>query len=190
VGEGGMLSTDDDEVAESVRLGRSHCMTTGTWDRHKGKPDAYDVARLGFNYRLDEPRAALALSRLAGLDADIARRKVLTRRYREALRDIPGIEIPYTDESVETSTCYVMAILVPPGSRNAVREALLRKHAIQTSLFYPPTHLFTAYREPLVSLPETELASSREITIPLFPHMTDDEQTRVIDALRAEVPAE
>jgi dTDP-4-amino-4,6-dideoxygalactose transaminase len=188
VGEGGMVATDDDEVAERVRLLRSHSMTSGTWDRHNKRTDTYDVAGLGFNYRLDEPRAALALARLPHLERDIERRRALIRRYRHALRDVPGIEIPYTDEAVATSTCYVMAVLVPAESRDAVREALLTEHAIQTSLFYPPTHLFSAYRDPPTQLPETELASSREITIPLYPHMTEDEQDRVVEALRQEVP--
>ena len=58
-GEGGLLSTDDDGVAEQVRSLRSHAMTSGTWDRHRGHSAGYDVVGLGFNYRMDEPRAAL-----------------------------------------------------------------------------------------------------------------------------------
>ncbi len=77
VGEGGLLCTDDDEVAAFVRSRRSHAMTSGTWDRHSGRTDTYDVTGLGFNYRLDEPRAALLLSRLGRLEADIARRREL-----------------------------------------------------------------------------------------------------------------
>ncbi len=82
VGEGGLLCTDDDEVAAFVRSRRSHAMTSGTWDRHSGRTDTYDVVGLGFNYRLDEPRSALLLSRLERLEAEIERRRELTVRYR------------------------------------------------------------------------------------------------------------
>ena len=83
-GEGGLLSTDDDGVAEQVRSLRSHAMTSGTWDRHRGHSAGYDVVGLGFNYRMDEPRAALLAARLEGLEDDIARRRSLVHRYRRA----------------------------------------------------------------------------------------------------------
>ena len=59
-----MVLTDDAAVAARVRLLRSHAMTSGTWDRHRGHEDSYDVVDVGFNFRLDEPRAALGLARL------------------------------------------------------------------------------------------------------------------------------
>ena len=70
-GEGGLLATDDDRVAELARSHRSHSMTSGTWDRHRGHSAGYDVTGLGFNYRIDEPRAALLGARLPGLEDDI-----------------------------------------------------------------------------------------------------------------------
>src|SRR4051794_7014880 len=85
-GEGGLLATRDDAVAAYARRTRSHAMTTGTWDRHRGHAAGYDVVGVGFNYRLDEPRAALLHARLAGLEADIARRRELVHRYRALLR--------------------------------------------------------------------------------------------------------
>ena len=72
VGEGGAVVTDDDELAERVRLLRSHGMTTLTWDRHRGHAAGYDVVALGFNYRIDEPRAALLTARLERLDGENA----------------------------------------------------------------------------------------------------------------------
>ena len=91
VGEGGMVVTDDDEAAAQMRLLRSHGMTTLTWDRHRGHASGYDVVELGFNYRIDEPRAALARRRLARLDADNARRAQLDARYRDLLAGIDGL---------------------------------------------------------------------------------------------------
>ena len=67
-GEGGALATDDDEAAALARSLRSHAMTSGTWDRHRGRSATYDVIGIGFNYRMDEPRAALLSARLPGLE--------------------------------------------------------------------------------------------------------------------------
>jgi dTDP-4-amino-4,6-dideoxygalactose transaminase len=186
VGEGGLLVTDDDEVAEQARLGRSHGMTSGTWDRHSGRTDTYDVVSLGYNYRFDEPRAALALSRLRRLDADIARRRELVKRYRRLLGELDGVLVPFREELVDSSSCYVMPVMVDPARRDAARRLLRSDHGIQTSIFYPAVHEFSAYRErfPSPPLPRTELAARSEITLPLYPHMTADEQDRVVAGLR------
>jgi dTDP-4-amino-4,6-dideoxygalactose transaminase len=190
VGEGGLLCTDSDEVAAFARSRRSHAMTSGTWDRHSGRTDTYDVTGLGFNYRLDEPRAALLLSRLERLEADIARRRELTLRYRSLLGQVPGLIVPFQETDVPSSTCYVMPIMLERDGAQAKVSASLRERGIQTSIFYPSIHRFTAYRErfPDVSLPITELASRTELTLPFYPHMTNDDQDRVVTAL-AEVLA-
>lgn len=185
VGEGGLLVTDDDAVALHARLVRSHGMTSGTWDRHAARTDTYDVIQLGWNYRIDEPRSALALSRMAGLEADIARRRELVRRYRARLAGLDGLIVPYRDDEVECSSCYVMPVMVDPAVRDPVRREL-RERGVQTSIFYPAVHEFSAYRErfPGVRLPLTELAARSEITLPLYPHLTEADQDRVMEALR------
>jgi dTDP-4-amino-4,6-dideoxygalactose transaminase len=185
IGEGGLLCTDSDEVAAYARSHRSHGMTSGTWERHTGLTDTYDILDMGFNYRLDEPRAALALSRLRGLEADIARRRELTARYRELLAQLDGVIVPFEHGDVASSSCYVMPIMIEQDGRRALVSADLREQGIQTSIFYPSIHRFTAYRErfPGVSLPITELASRTELTVPLYPHMTHDDQDRVVTAL-------
>jgi len=185
VGEGGLLCTDDDEVAAFARSRRSQAMTSGTWDRHEGRTDSYDVVGLGYNYRLDEPRASLLLSRLERLEADIARRRELTRRYRTLLAQVPGLIVPFEDDEVEGSSCYVMPIVLERDGTQAQVSASLRERGIQTSIFYPSIHCFTAYRErfPDLSLPLTELAARTELTLPLYPHMTDEDQDRVVNAL-------
>jgi len=190
VGEGGLLSTDSDEVAEFVRSRRSHAMTSGTWDRHQGSTDTYDVVGLGYNYRLDEPRAALLLSRLERLEQEITRRRELTVRYRELLSSVDGIIVPFEDSEVPTSSCYVIPIMLERDGLQAQVSADLRERGIQTSIFYPSIHRFSAYRErfPDVSLPITELASRTELTLPFYPHMTNDDQDRVATALAEVVP--
>jgi dTDP-4-amino-4,6-dideoxygalactose transaminase len=185
VGEGGLLCTDDDEVAAFVRSRRSHAMTSGTWDRHSGRTDTYDVVGLGFNYRLDEPRSALLLSRLGRLEAEIVRRRELTVRYRSLLAQVEGIVVPFEDAEVPGSSCYVIPIMIEEDGRQAEVSSRMRERGIQTSIFYPSIHRFSAYRErfPGVSLPITELASRTELTLPFYPHMTHDDQDRVVVAL-------
>jgi dTDP-4-amino-4,6-dideoxygalactose transaminase len=190
-GEGGLLATDDDDVAALARRLRSQGMTSGTWSRHTGSTDTYDVTALGFNYRFDEPRSALAMSRFGRLEADIGRRRSLTKRYRDALAKIDGVIVPYDDESIEDSSCYVMPIFVDARRRDRFRVALREQHGVQTSVFYPAIHEFTAYRERRLgaALPRTELAARTEVTIPLFPHMTVQQQDRVIEAIDEEIAA-
>jgi dTDP-4-amino-4,6-dideoxygalactose transaminase len=189
-GEGGLLATDDDQVAAFARSRRSHAMTRGSWDRHQGGPEDYDVPALGFNYRIDEPRAALLLSRLKRLEDDVARRRDLTRRYRRMLAELPGLIVPFDDDGVATSSCYVMPVMLEDCTRQAeLRIALREQHRVQTSLFYPAVHEFTAYRARYsgVSLPKSELAARSEVTLPLYSHMTAVDQDRVLAALAEEL---
>lgn len=186
IGEGGALVTDDDAIAASARALRAHAMTSTTWDRHRGYADTYDVVDIGFNYRMDEPHAALALSRLSRIEADVARRRELTRSYRVRLQEIPGVIVPFTDDQVGASSCYVMPImLAEPHSRLQFRRVLQDAHGVQTSILYPAVHEFSAYRQrfPGVSLPRTERAARSEVTIPLYPHMIEAEQQRVLVAI-------
>jgi dTDP-4-amino-4,6-dideoxygalactose transaminase len=186
-GEGGLLATDDDDVAALARSLRSHAMTSGTWSRERRETDSYDVVGLGFNYRLDEPRSALLLSRLARLEPEIERRRALTRAYRDKLAGLPHVLLPYDDAGVDRSSCYVMPIVVDDdGRRDGVRRRLRDEHGIQTSVFYPAVHEFTAYRSRFGAqrLPHTERVARTEITIPLFAHLDEPMQDRVVGALR------
>src|SRR5262249_1195732 len=190
VGEGGLLTTDDEAVAAMARSFRSHAMSSATWDRHTGVTDSYDVAGLGFNYRLDDVHATLALSRLRQLDGEIELRRKLVHRYRRLLGTVAGLTLPYSDGAVDSSSGYIMPILVEDFERrDEFQRALRERHNVQTSVFYPAVHEFTAYREryPGISLPRTEHAARAEVTIPLYPHMTEAEQDRVVEAIAAEI---
>ncbi len=185
-GEGGLLATDDDRVAALARRLRSHAMTSGTWDRHRGHANAYDVLETGFNYRLDEPRAALLLARLPGLEDDVARRRALVRRYREALAPLPGVSVPYRAADVALSACYVMPVLV--CGRETVRERLLDVWGVQTSVLYPSLTTLRAYAG-AGSCPRAEDVAAAELTLPLYPHLTHADQDHVVEALATEVAA-
>jgi dTDP-4-amino-4,6-dideoxygalactose transaminase len=186
VGEGGLLATNDDALAEKARQLRSHAMSSTTWDRHSGHAVSYDVVDIGFNYRMDEARAALALTRLSRIEGEVRRRRELTWIYRQRLKELPGLVIPFKDEDVGCSSCYVMPVMLSdPERRSALRRCLQEIHGIQTSILYPPVHEFSAYRRrfPRLSLPRTERAARCELTIPLYPHMTVSDQDRVVHAI-------
>jgi dTDP-4-amino-4,6-dideoxygalactose transaminase len=184
-GEGGLLATSDDEVAATARSLRSHAMTSGTWDRHRGHSAGYDVVGLGFNYRMDEPRAALLSARLPGLADDIANRRRLVHRYRELLQDVSGVSVPYRDDEVDSSSCYVMPVVVQRAElRDPLRQLMLEERKVQTSILYPAVHEFTAYADETgQSLPNSELVARAELTLPLYPHLSEDDQDRVVAAL-------
>jgi dTDP-4-amino-4,6-dideoxygalactose transaminase len=185
VGEGGLVATDSDELAARVRSLRSHGMTSGTWDRHRGHAETYDIVELGFNYRMDEPRAALLLSRMRRVEDEIAQRRRIVRGYRERLGEVSGVTVPYDDDDVDRSSCYVMPVVLDESiDRRAVRQSLSAR-GIQTSILYPAIHEFAYYRArfPGISLPRTEAVARRQLTLPLFPHMTDEQLDRVCEAV-------
>jgi dTDP-4-amino-4,6-dideoxygalactose transaminase len=190
VGEGGALVTDDDEVAERVRRLRSQGMSATSFDRHSGTAMHYDVDEPGFNYRFDDMRAALLLPRFHRLRSEIEARRRLVHRYRELLADVESADVPYRDDEVDTSSCYLMGVLVDPGVRRALRARLMDEHGIQTTI-YPAVHTLDVYRRELgeVSLPVTERVASSLCSIPLFPHLTEPEQDRVVEALAESLDA-
>lgn len=184
-GEGGMVVTDDEEAAELLRRIRSHGMTTLTWDRHRGHARSYDVTALGYNFRFDELRAALGLVQLGKLESMNRRRREISARYRERLAGADDVRVVWGDGDLDASACHLMAVLLPDReARDAAVEALAAKR-IQTSIHYPPIHLFSFYRErgAEVSLPVTEEFADRELTLPLYPGLKDEEVDLVVDAL-------
>ena len=186
LGEGGMIATDDEELAERVRLLRSHGMTTLTWDRHRGHAGGYDVLAQGFNYRLDEIRAAMGLVQLARLRDENAARGRLAARYRAALDGQKGITMPFgSQESGTESSHHLAVVLLPGGTDRDQLRAALGERRIQTSVHYPPIHLFTQYREAGARrpLPRTEKIASRLLTLPLYAHMEDAKADLVAESL-------
>ncbi len=185
IGEGGALCTDSDEVADAARLLRSQGMTAGTMDRHTGRASGYDVTAIGFNYRMDEPRAALLLSKFSRLPDEIRRRRFLTRLYRERLSALDGITVPFRDDQIDESSAYSMSVMLDATGRRDGTRIALKERGVQTTTMYTGVHEFSAYREryPDVSLPRTERASATQFNLPLFPHMSDEQVVQVVDAL-------
>jgi dTDP-4-amino-4,6-dideoxygalactose transaminase len=187
IGEGGLVVTDDDEFAQRVRLIRSHGMTSLTWDRHRGHASTYDVIDLGFNYRIDEPRAALAIARLERLDADNRARAAAVAVYRERIADMDGVEATMPPVEGGSPAHHLFTVVVGEGvDRDGIRDALAEAR-IQTSLHYPPIHTLTAYRDESADVPLTEEYSRRAITLPLFPTITEEQIGAVTEGLAASV---
>ena len=182
-GEGGMVVTNDDALAETIRIMRSHGMTTLTWDRHKGHAHSYDVVDMGFNYRINEMASALGLIQLKKLDENKEKRRGIVEEYRKRLKNISEFFVPFKD-CKETSSYHIFPILLAEDiSRNGFMDGLKEK-GIQTSAHYPPIHLFTYYRKMFEfkegMLPKTEYVGEHELTLPLHSMMTEKEVEYIV----------
>jgi dTDP-4-amino-4,6-dideoxygalactose transaminase len=184
-GEGGMLVTEREDIADKVRLLRSHGMTTLTYDRHQGHAYSYEVVDLGYNYRIDEIHSALGLEQLKKLPANNNRRKVWTERYWRLLKG-SGVDLPFL--TTQGSPAYhIFPMLLPHDINRTTFIDALRGKRIQTSIHYPPTHSFPYYRSRYgnISLPQTEGIAAREITLPLYPAMSSEQVDYVTDTVIA-----
>jgi dTDP-4-amino-4,6-dideoxygalactose transaminase len=184
-----MVVTNRDDLAEKVRVMRSHGMTSLTWDRHHGHAYTYDVVALGYNYRIDEIRSALGLVQLHKLEANNGLRKKYTERYWEAF-DNSQIGLPFHNASGEPAY-HIFPILLPKGVDRLQFIDRMKAAGIQTSIHYPPIHLFSYYhhRYPEVVLPRTEDIAAREVTLPLYPTMDDRSINHVIASVCSSVEA-
>lgn len=183
-GEGGMVTTNNTELADEIRLLRSHGMTTMSYDRAKGHSTSYDIVALGYNCRLDDMRASLGIVQFNKLQKDIESRIVIRSKYIERLKKISGIVIPFEDHS-EFSSNYVLTIVLKDSDfekRDAIRE-LIHSKGVQTSVHYPCIHLFSIYMEHKISLPLTEYFADNVITLPMFGSLTDDDINLVCQSL-------
>jgi dTDP-4-amino-4,6-dideoxygalactose transaminase len=181
-GEGGMIVTDRDDLAEKLGVVRSHGMTALTWDRHRGHAHSYDVVALGYNYRIDEIRSALGRVQLEKLARNNARRRELVAHYRRLLAGTSGIRVPFA-EHPGVSACHLLPIILDEGVDRRTFIERMRDLCIQTSIHYPPIHQFSYYDGRAVDLPLTEAAGLREVTLPLYPGMSDLDVQAVCNAV-------
>lgn len=183
--EGGMVISRDPSVLQRVRHLRGHGMSTDTLTRHRGHAYSYDVTMLGYNYRMDELRAAVGLAQLPRLPSWNEKRNYLSNVYRRIMpAEIPGVLIPF-DQTQETAA-HLMPVLLPTGIDRKRIIDQLRENEIQTSIHYPPIHHFSYYQQkfPGIRLSKTEEFCAREITLPLHPGMTEQDVKTVADSFR------
>jgi dTDP-4-amino-4,6-dideoxygalactose transaminase len=184
-GEGGMVVTNRDDLAERVRLLRSHGMTSLTWDRYKGHASSYDVVTYGYNYRLDELHAAVGRAQLAKLLHNNERRRRLLEVYKDHLQSLAGWTMPFAG-SINHSSGHLMVVVAPtPEIRTRAVNALCAAR-IQSSMHYPCIPDFLGYRQRRTDTVEnTRRFTERAITLPLFPTMSHDQVINTVERLRS-----
>lgn len=189
-GEGGMAVTDDPELAEKMRRFRNHCIDTDAAERARAISWSYDVTGLGHNYRLSDMAAALGLSQLRRLGANLTRRRDLAAFYSEQLGGTEALKLPAEREWAESAWhLYPVRVRqnISPVTRDEVQQRL-HKMNIGTGVHYPPVHLHTLYRERLGhrpgDFPVAERAAGELISLPMFHSMTEADAADVVRALR------
>jgi len=181
-GEGGAIVTNNEEYAKRAKLLRSHGMTTMSYQRASGHATKYDIVDLGYNYRMDDMRASIAIVQWKKLMKDLERRAILRKQYVERLSGEERIVIPFTDRH-EFSSNYIFPTVLKNSTsekRDSIREYLAKK-GIQTSVHYPAIHRFSIYEEFTTSLPITEYVTDNEITLPMYSGLSDENIDYICD---------
>ena len=186
--EGGMFVTDDEALANRVRTLKFHGLGVDAYDRltHGRKPQA-QVVEPGFKYNLTDINAAIALAQLPRLEAINARRAELAKAYAERLAHLPAEPLALPDYP-QHHAWHLYILRIDQERCGIDRDAFmqgLQQRGIGTGIHFIGSHLHSYYRQryPRVQLPNTEWNSSRIVSIPLFPDMTQADQDRVVDAI-------
>lgn len=183
-GEGGCITTNNKELYDKVALYRTHGITKdqelltrndGGW--------YYEMQELGYNYRITEFQAALATSQLKRLDWSIARRNEIANRYDEALKNLPVLT-PFRAEGL-VHAFHLYIIEVHPNKRKGLYD-YLREHNIFAQVLYIPAHTMPYYKSLGHKEGECPIAEdyyTRCLALPMYPSLTDEEQTYIIDTI-------
>ena len=176
-----MLVTDNDEYAERARLLRAHGMTTSARQRHEGQ-EFYEVLEHGFNHRMDDLRSCLGLVQLEKLPERIKRRREIASRYRNQLSNQKGLRLP-ENERKPSSVHHLFVVLMDEGIDRAGFRSHMRKLGVDTSMHYPPVHMFKGFHEEGISLPVTENVGKRSVSLPIFNQISNEQIDYVCNSL-------
>lgn len=189
-GEGGILCTDDADLAAHVRRLRFHGLGADAFDREsQGRAPQAEVLEPGFKYNLPDMNAALALSQLGRLDAMNAQRTALAGRYTELLADVDAIVPLQTPAYPHTHAWHLYVVRLDVERAGMDRDrfmARLKTIGIGTGLHFRAVHTHRFYRENAAAaqaLPHTEWNSDRILSLPLFPDMSLDDVERVVEGV-------
>jgi dTDP-4-amino-4,6-dideoxygalactose transaminase len=185
--EGGMALTNDPQLARSMELLRSHGITRNPelMTRVSEGPWYYQQVDLGFNYRMTELQAALGLSQMKRLDAYVAMRHALVRRYDEQLSALP-LSTPWQHPDGHSSFHLYVIRLDEPSRRRQVFESM-RDRGVGVNVHYIPVHTqpyFRAMGFALGDFPQAERYYAEAISLPLYPGLSEADQNHVICSLR------
>lgn len=194
-GEGGMVTTDDPELAGRMRSFRNHGITTDHRQRERRGSWFYEMEFLGYNYRLTDFQCALGTSQLRKLTRWIARRREIAAAYDSAFAEIPEVE-PLAVRAGVSHAYHLYVIRLDPGALRAGREdifAALRAAGIGVNVHYIPVHLHPFYRRRFGTgpglCPVAEKAYERILSLPMYPGMSDADVGAVVSAVRRSVEA-
>ena len=171
-------------MAAKARLIRSHGMSTMSYQRASGHATEYDITCLGYNFRMDDIRAAIAIEQLKKLPCDLETRISVRKRYVERLTKNPRIAVPFADCEEFTSN-YIFPIVILNSTkekRNTLRE-YIHAAGIQTSVHYPAAHHFSIYKEFGAVLPQTDYCTDNEITLPMYAALTMEQVDFICDTV-------
>ena len=190
-GEGGMAVTDDDALAERMRLMSLHGMSKDAWKRYTSAGSwYYEVVAPGFKYNLTDIASALGRVQLSRADELWAARRAVVEMYYAALADIPGLELP-VEAANRKHAWHLFSIKLDRAvwpSRDAFIDGL-KERGIGASVHWMPLHMQPYYRETYNIAPETFPVAAglwpRLVTLPLFPGMTREDVDLVASAIRA-----
>ena len=183
-GEGGIVVTDNDELARAIDSMRNQGRDdAGTWMNH---------VRVGYNYRLDEMSAALGLSQVSRLDAILDHRENVARMYSERLADVPGVTVPNVLPETTRMSWFVYVIQLDEGIDKTDVIAQLDARGVPRRPYFSPIHLQPIYREMYGyqggEFPVTEAVAQRTLAIPFYSLMPEDEVDYVCEQIREVVP--
>jgi UDP-4-amino-4,6-dideoxy-N-acetyl-beta-L-altrosamine transaminase len=190
-GEGGAVTTNDEELYQRLKRFRTHGITRATPELERSDgPWYYEQHELGYNYRITDFQCALGLSQLDRLEPFLARRRQIAGWYRDRLQDVPEVE-PLERPEWSRGAHHLFVVLVPPERRLAIYHRLY-EHGIGANVHYIPVYSQPYYRKhgfAHTSFRGAETYYSAAITLPLFSAMTEADVDRVVGALRQPVGA-
>ncbi len=184
-GEGGMFITNNEEYAAKARLIRSHGMSTMSYQRASGHATEYDITCLGYNFRMDDIRASIAIEQLKKLPGDLETRIKVRQRYLDNLKDVERVVVPFADNKEFVSN-YIFPVVILNSTkeqRNKLRE-YIHAAGIQTSVHYPAAHKFSTFVECGAVSPQTEYANDNEVTLPMYAALTMEQVDFISDTLK------
>ena len=188
-GEGGVITTDDQELAKNMRVFRNHGITSGHRQRETEGSWFYEMEYLGYNYRLTDFQCALGLSQLKRLENNLARRREIALRYRGAFNSIPEIT-PLDEMSDRQSAWHLYVVRINLGRLKVDRARVyqaLRAENIGVNVHYIPVPWHPYYQRLGYSKgqwPVAEAAYEEILSLPMFPTMLDDDVNDVIAAVK------
>lgn len=191
-GEGGMVCTADESLAEEISLLKFHGMSREAWKRFaaSGTPN-YDILLPGFKYNMMDIQAAIGIHQLPKLDGFIDRRREIAEFYNMELADLPELALPTYAPYEQRHAWHLYTPLVRIEKLNIDRDRFmeeLKKENIGSGLHYKAIHHHAYYRDALKipdsDLPNASYASERILSLPLFPTMTDEDASDVVAAVK------